>query len=205
METAVELDIKRIQGLTDATFAVAMTVLILEIEIPGGLNSTHLFEIIFKEIVPSLFIYFLSFIIIGAFWIDSHFHHHLLVKTDRISSWLNIVFLMFICVIPFSSSFLIKYPHDKLSAVFYCINLVSVSICHLCMLIYTWRKEFIKPSISYRLYRNMKLRVLIPILTYSLLIYLSFYISDWIKFLFLVPLLFQIVFGRSRKEFITKK
>lgn len=194
------LDLKRIQGLTDATFAVAMTITVLEITVSSGLNHSELSEYVRVHLVPSLFIYFLGFIVIGAFWNDTHFHHQVLAKTDRISSWLNILFLMFVCVIPFSSSLLMKYRHDQLSTVFYCANLLIVSLCHLAMLVYAWKRKFMKPHISNRLYRNMSIRILIPIFSYCLLIPLTFYISGWIRFLFLAPLLFQIFFGRSRKE-----
>lgn len=200
MENRNELDSRRIQALTDATFAVALTIMILEIKIATGINHADLIKYIFNEIIPSLSVYFLSFIILGAFWIDSHFHHHLLTKIDRVSIWLNILFLMFICIIPFSSSFLIQYRQDKLSTVFYCINLLSVSLCHSSMLIYTWKKEYIKPHISKVLYRNLKLRILIPVLIYCILVPMAFYFPGWIILLFPVPLFFQILFGRSKKE-----
>ena len=114
MEKSIELDIKRIQALSDATFAVAMTIIILGINIKTGLNHSDLVKFLFNEIFPSLFIYFLSFMVLGAFWVDSHFHHHLLIKTDRQSSWLNIAFLMSVCIIPLSSKFLILYKDDNL-------------------------------------------------------------------------------------------
>ena len=202
MEKAIDLDVKRIQALTDATFAVAITITILGINVIPGLKHDDLVDFIFYEIIPALFIYFISFIILGAFWIDSHFHHHLIIKTDRISSWLNVFFLLFICIIPFSSSFLIKYRHHELSNFFYCVNLLIVSLLHLIMLMYTWRNKYIRPHISVLVYKNMKIRILIPILTYCLLIPLAFYISEWIRFLFLAPLFFQIFFGRSKREFI---
>jgi hypothetical protein len=56
----------------------------------------------------SLFIFMIGFVTLGVFWVGSHFHHHHLVRTDRISSWLNLLFLMFICVIPFSIDFILS-------------------------------------------------------------------------------------------------
>lgn len=194
------LDIKRIQGLTDATFAVAMTIIILEINISEKLEHAELLEYIRTDLLPSLFIYLLSFIVLGAFWIDTHFHHNLQMKTDRLCSWLNILFLMFICIIPFSSQFLMKYKHDQVSTFFYCVNLLCASVCHLAMLIYAWKRKYMKPFVSGALYRNMKIRILVPICSYCILAPFTFYISGWVRFLFIAPLLFQIFFGRSRKE-----
>ncbi len=196
----IDLDTRRIQALTDATFAVAMTILVLDIEITPGLNHSELISSVFNNILPTLFTYFLSFIILGAFWIDTHYHHQLIIKTDRKSSWLNIISLMFICIIPFSSRFLIKYGNDPLSALFYCLNLLAVTLCHLFMLMHAYKSQFTKDHITRKIYIKMCLRILIPIVIYCIIIPLTFFLSKWIKLLFLAPLTFQILFGRFSKE-----
>src|SRR5690349_17483010 len=84
------LDIKRIQALTDSAFAVAMTVLILDIRMPKGLNDSSVLNYMQFKISSSLSIYFLSFITLGIFWVGTHYHHHLILKTDKTSSWFNI-------------------------------------------------------------------------------------------------------------------
>ena len=118
------LDIRRINALTDATFGVAMTILILSVEMPEGL-STEKMLIMFKDhLLPSLLIYGLSFIILGSFWNESHSHNHLVFKSDVLSSWLYILFLMIVCIIPFSSHFVLHYPNQKLSVLFYLFNLL---------------------------------------------------------------------------------
>ena len=95
MNTENELNIKRIQSLTDATFAVAMTILILEVKVPPGLSQDVLVNHFKDHTWRSLFIFMIGFVTLGVFWVGSHFHHHHLVRTDRISSWLNLLFLMF--------------------------------------------------------------------------------------------------------------
>jgi uncharacterized membrane protein len=200
-----ELDTKRIQALTDASFAVAMTILVLEIKIAPGLDHHGLIDYLLTEIKPALLIYSLSFIIIGAFWIDSHYHHNLITKTDRFSSWANIFFLMFICIVPFSSNFLTHYLHDRSSIIFYALNLICVNLCHWLMLTHSWKKDFIKPHISTRTYQNIKKRIMIPVLLYFAIIPLSYFLSKWVIFLFIAPLLFQIFFGRSEKELIPEQ
>ena len=62
------LDIRRINSLTDATFGVAMTILILSVEMPVGLTAENM-KLMFKDhVLPSLLVYGLSFIILGSFW-----------------------------------------------------------------------------------------------------------------------------------------
>lgn len=195
-----ELDVHRIQNLTDALFAIVLTFLSIGMIVPRGLNHTNLITYLLNENFPKLLIFFLSFIIIGAFWVDSHYHHHLVVKTDKISTWLNIFFLMFISIIPFSSSFLANYRHDVTSISNYSINLLAASICNLLMLVYAWHKKFLRPLISLKLYKNLLWRLLFPIIIYSLIIPLSFLISEWVIYLFLIPILFQIFFGNANQE-----
>jgi len=203
MDNIINLDIKRIQGLSDAVFAVAMTILILDIHVPTGLQHLELKTVLIKGIMPALFVYSISFIVLGAFWVDSHFHHHLLVKTDRFSSWLTILFLMFICIIPFSASFLNKYRREELSIAIYSTNLIFANITHVLMLQHSWRKNYIKPHISSKLYKNMQIRILVPTIMYAIIIIASFLNASWIRAFFLIPLIFHVLWGRSGKE-ITK-
>jgi uncharacterized membrane protein len=139
------LDLKRIQNLTDATFAVAMTLLILDIKTPLGMNSGQFSHFFLHQLALDIFIYVTGFITLGTFWIGSHYHHHAIHRTDRVSSRLNIFFLMFICLIPFSSGLLANYLYSSTSVIVYSINLILVSSWHLAMLVYSWRKRFIHP------------------------------------------------------------
>jgi len=151
------------------------------------------------QIIPKLFIFFLGFIIVGAFWVDTHFNHHHMIKTNIFSIWLNIIFLMFICLIPFSSGFLANYLNTTISVVIYSLNLIMVSLLHLAMLVYAWEKRFIDPHVTKELYQNMRWRIILPTIIYALIIPLALLKKSWVVYLFLAPLFFQILFGRARK------
>lgn len=187
------LDIKRIQALTDGVFAIAMTIIILEIKIPSGLNSVNLSNHFFEHTFQELTIYCMGFVILGIFWIGSHFHHHHVVKTDRVSSWLNIIFLMFICIIPFSISFLNNYRHDKLSIIFLSINLILSSFANYFMLWYAWRKKFITSNFTKEHYIHAKRRILYPIYIYLAIILISFFSASVALYLFLIPVILHTI------------
>lgn len=194
------LDVKRIQSLTDSVFAIVITILSLTLVVPANENDEGLRRFLWDQILPKLFIFFLGFIIVGAYWVDTHYNHHHIQKVDKVSIWLNIFFLMFICLIPFSSGFLANYLYSSISVIVYSINLIVVSSWHLAMLIYSWRKKYIQPYVDKKLYRNMLWRILLPILVYSMIIPVSLLRTPWVVYLFLLPLFFQIFFGRSKKE-----
>jgi uncharacterized membrane protein len=194
------LDVKRIQSLTDAVFAIVITLLSLALVVPPGENDEGLKRFLLDQILPKLFIFFLGFVIVGAYWIDTHYNHHHILKVNKASIWLNIFFLMFICLIPFSSGLLANYLYSSTSVIVYSINLILVSSWHLAMLVYSWRKRFIHPYVDTRLYRNMIWRIVFPIIIYLLIIPVSLLRTPWVVYLFLLPLFFQIFFGRSKRE-----
>jgi uncharacterized membrane protein len=195
-----ELNVNRIQALTDAVFAIVITILSFTLVIPPGENENNLKTFLLNQVIPKLFIFFLGFIVVGAFWVDTHFNHHHMVKTNIFSIWLNIFFLMFICLIPFSSGFLGNYLYTSISIIIYSLNLILVSLLHLAMLIYSWKKRFIDPAVTVRLYRNMCWRIILPTIIYFLIIPLAYIKKSWVVYLFIAPLFFQILFGRARRR-----
>lgn len=198
MET--ELDIKRIQALTDGTFAIAMTIIVLEVRIPDGLSSVELGRYFVEHTFQELFIYFLGFVTLGIFWIGSHFHHHHVMRTDRTSSWLNILFLMFVCIIPFSVGFLYNYRHDKLSIIFLSVNLILSSISNYFMLRYAWKKEYFKPHFARNHFVHAKQRILFPIYIYGAIILLSFFSTSLALYVFLAPLILHIIPEKGNRK-----
>ena len=204
-ENTVQLsdrNMKRIYSLTDATFGVAMTILILSVEIPEGLSVDKLHEILFDQILPALFIYILSFIILGSFWNETHYHNHLIFKSDVVISWLYIFFLMFICIIPFSSSFVIHYPNEKQSILFYLLNVLCANITNLLIVSYTWKNNYIKPNITDNHCKNIIFRIVMPSIFYILFIPFAFYNHLWILFAMPLPLVVQIVLNATNKRII---
>ncbi len=193
---------KRIYALTDATFGVAMTILILTVEIPEGLSVDKLHQTLFNEILPNLFIYFLSYIILGSFWNETHYHNHLIVKSDVVISWLYIFFLMFICIIPFSSSFVIHYPNEKRSLLFYLLNVLCANITNLLIVSYTWKNNYIKPHITDNHCKNIIFRIVMPSIFYTLLIPFAIYDHSWVLFAMPLPLVVQILLNATNKSII---
>ncbi len=193
---------KRIYSLTDATFGVAMTILILSVEIPEGLSVDKLHQTLFNEILPNLFIYILSYIILGSFWNETHYHNHLIVKSDFVISWLYIFFLMFICIIPFSSSFVIHYPNEKRSLLFYLLNVLCANITNLLIVSYTWKNNYIKPHITDNHCKNIIFRIVMPSIFYTLLIPFAIYDHSWVLFAMPLPLVVQILLNATNKSII---
>lgn len=192
MSIPEELDLKRILGLTDATFAVAMTLLILDIRTPLGLSVPAFRNYFFHHLSLDIFIYIIGFITLGIFWIGSHYHHNVIFRTNQFSSWLNIVFLMTICLIPFCISQIRAYKEEKLSLIFYCLVLITASSINLYMISHAWKNKHTKANYTSSHYRNARMRIVIPIFIYLLNILICYYSTTIAFCVFLVPILLHI-------------
>jgi len=120
----------RIEALTDGVFAIVMTILVLEIVAPHLSHSEASIELAKRllELWPVFLSYASSFIILGFFWIghDSQFHY--IKRVNRTLLWITIFFLMFIALIPFSTSLLGEYQDQQISVLIYGANLI-IALC----------------------------------------------------------------------------
>ena len=114
----------RLEILTDGVFAIVMTLLVLQITLPEITNPSQQAELPRKllELWPKLYYYAMSFITLGIFWGYHHLAFHFIKRSDMALVWLNIVFLMFVALIPFSSSIQGRGPPLLISTVIIMLN-----------------------------------------------------------------------------------
>ena len=95
----------RIITLTDGVLAIVMTLLVLEIVVPELSRSEVATELPKRllELLPDVWSYATSFIILGFFWIAHDDQFHYIKRANRTLLWLTIFYLMFIAFIPFST------------------------------------------------------------------------------------------------------
>lgn len=125
-------EIDRVNGFSDAVFAVAITLLILGISVPVLQDADQLPSAL-KSMWPEFFAFILSFVLIGYFWISHHRMFRYLRRYTYGLVWLNLLFLMFIVFLPFSTNLISEYDNSKVATVFYNANMALVSLT-LCML-----------------------------------------------------------------------
>ncbi len=117
---------ERLRALADGVFAIVMTLLVLELSVPVVKGSSGDSELLHKlaEIWPEFLIYGLSFMILGVFWVIHHSLYADVKRYDTTLVWLNIVFLMFVSLIPFSTALVGKNGFITVTAVIYGINML---------------------------------------------------------------------------------
>lgn len=124
------MDKERVGALIDAVYAIAMTILVLELPIPD--SGSQLNEYIGKIVFAALD-YGLTFILLFAFWYNQRRINDLVDKHSRVTLWLNGLALMMIALMPFAASLLYQFGdvssflnHSE-GDVF--INLLFVGVC----------------------------------------------------------------------------
>jgi len=118
----------RIEALTDGIFAVAMTLLVLDLRLPteaAELDASGL-RAALSALLPRLEAYVVSFGVLCLFWLGHHRLMHRLSHVDRMFLSLNLLFIMFITLIPFSTSLTGAYRDLDDVAIVYGANLAAV-------------------------------------------------------------------------------
>lgn len=105
---SIQLSKGRVEALTDGIFAIAMTLLVLELKVPDLPKNAATHEILHRlgEEMPAFFSFLLSFMYCGLLWILHHMAMHFVRHVRMALVWLNVVFLLTISVLPFSCALL---------------------------------------------------------------------------------------------------
>jgi uncharacterized membrane protein len=110
-EDAHHYDTQRLEAFSDGVFAIAITLLVLEIAVPH-VESGSLALALWDE-WPSFFGYTLSFVTIGIMWMNHHSLFKDIERTDHFLLVFNLLLLMSISFVPFSTAVLAEYLQDE--------------------------------------------------------------------------------------------
>lgn len=106
---------------TDAVFGVAITLLAVDFAIPHTGPNGSFDENELEDLVLNIILFVISFMIIGLYWITYQSVFSMTAKTTDLMIWLNIIFLMFITMIPFTFKLTNVYDTNTYAYGFYCI------------------------------------------------------------------------------------
>ncbi|KKN04314.1 hypothetical protein LCGC14_1098650 [marine sediment metagenome] len=185
--TAV-MSTKRVEALTDGVFAIAMTLLVLNIElpvIPEGATSKMLPKLVLG-LWPAFFNYALSFFLLAVFWIVHHRQFHFIKAIDQKLLWINILGLMLIALIPFSTSLIAEYGDVQIAAIFFECNLLGIGLIFYMNWRYaTSKRHLIDSDLSAQMILSRKKRYLTVPFVSLVAIGLSFLTPDWSELAYL--------------------
>jgi uncharacterized membrane protein len=171
-------ELERILFFSDAVFAIAITLLVLNIEVPDipqGLVAQELPGQLLA-LWPKYFSYVISFLVILIFWISHHTIFSTIRGYDRPLIWLNSLFLMFVAFLPFPTALLGEYGSQQLVVVIYA---GSVAITRLVLSVAWWyaydKPHLMRSSMELGTARAFHIRALYLPLVFLLSIGISFF------------------------------
>jgi uncharacterized membrane protein len=143
LEDSEDRDVSRIRAFTDGVMAVAITLLVLNIEVPdlpSGSEGRLDEELV--DLLPSLAAYALSFALVGRYWVVHHRMFEDLRTFDDALMALNLVFLALIGLVPFSSDLVDRYGQEPIAAAVFAGTLGLAALVNTIMVRYIRRHGF---------------------------------------------------------------
>ena len=136
----------RLAALSDGIFAVAMTLLVLNLHVPatGALASEHAVWNLLVSLSPSLLAYGMSFLTLGIFWVGQQTQLDRFARSDRLLTWIHLAFLLAVSLMPFSTGLLAASITSRLALVVYWFNLLLLGIALFGGLRYAKRAGLVK-------------------------------------------------------------
>ena len=115
------MESRRIEALVDGVFAVAMTVLVLQVPVPALPDPVTGAEVVdaLWALLPSIATYAVSFLILGTLWVGHHDQSRLIRRTDPALVWSNLFFILCVAFVPFATAFVSRYPLQQAAIVIY--------------------------------------------------------------------------------------
>ncbi len=149
---------KRIETLVDGVFAIALTLLVLNIDVPhisGPVTDPLLWQYL-VNLSQQLLIYAFSFILLASFWRANHHQFFYIKKSDSALIWINLVWLLFIALVPFSTSFVSDYGSHQIPMLFFNLNMFFIGIFFLINWTYVNRKNYFIEEMTEDTYKLVK-------------------------------------------------
>jgi len=142
-----QYQVGRLLALSDGVFAIAMTLLVLGIPVPQLANPSDAdLQAALQTALPAVGSFALSFVLVGVYWMG---HRRLLngvVRTDERLTWLNLLMLLLVCIVPFTAALLSRYGNRATAVILYATNLALLGLLSLALRLQSWRLVAELPS-----------------------------------------------------------
>jgi len=187
--------LERIGALSDGVFAIAMTLIVLEIRIPdpGPVHSEGELLTNLLSLAPRIVTYALSFLTLGIFWSGQQTQLNHFARGNRDLAWIHLAFLALVALMPFSTSLLAEFITFRLALVLYWANIFLLGVLIYASWAYARRAGLVKDDTTADVDRAIKRRILIAQALYGFGAALCLVSTYWsIAFIVLVQLNFAI-------------
>jgi uncharacterized membrane protein len=192
----------RVVYFTDAVFAIALTLLVVEIGVPetidGAADDPAAMLDAFNDKGPLIFAFFLGCYVIGSYWAAHHRFMAWLTVVDRGFVTLTVVYLSFVALLPFPTGVLGEFGENPISVVAFAVNMGAVSTMETVLFSHARRRRLFGEELPEDVYRWALRTSLLPVLLFAVSVPLAF-LQTWaaiVLWLLAIPL--QLLWSRYR-------
>jgi uncharacterized membrane protein len=184
----------RIQFFSDAVFAIAMTLLVLEIRLPESAGDDLGAALV--SVVPSFLAYALSFAIIGLNWMTHHRKFRYIGSFDDALVRINLLFLFVVTFVPFPTAVIAEYGDQRIAVILYACAVASLSLLQLWIWVHAHRAGLMSSEVDDDIYRLVRRNLLpVPIVFLASVPFAAVF-GAWVTYGWVLLLPVSIVFGR---------
>lgn len=143
--------VERIAALSDGLFAIAMTLLIIELHTPVAEaigSESDLWQGI-VALSPRLLMYAISFMTLGIFWVGQQTQLGFLTRSDRHLTWIHLAFLAGVALFPFSTALMAEFLTYRVALIIYWLTILIPGIALYAGLAYARRVNLLKEDAAY--------------------------------------------------------
>jgi uncharacterized membrane protein len=187
-----KLVLERLIFFSDAVFAIAITLLALDIRLPAGGESPNNAQLLTQllGLWPKYLAYLISFLAIGTLWIGHHRRFRFIRRSDRGLLALNLLFLMVVAFVPFPTS-VISESGNRTATIFYALTMILGGLMLAALWWYaSWHNRLTDPGLDARQARRQFVPMLLTVALFILSIGLAFLDENLARFswLLVVPI-----------------
>jgi len=174
--------VERLAALSDGIFAVAMTLLVLDLRVPAheAVHSEHDLWRVLIALSPRLLIFLMSVMTLGIFWVGQQTQLNHFARADRNLAWIHISFLCAVALTPFSTALLAEFIHYRTALVVYWFNILLLGLALYWSWSYATRARLLAADVPAEIHPAVVRRIMIAQSLYACgaaLCFLSTYYS----------------------------
>lgn len=172
-----DLEFGRVAAFADGVFAIAMTLLTVGITVPVLKNAGSVSELVqaLDDLQPEVLSFFLSFMVIGYYWLAHHQFVSQLTSMDAGLVALHLPYLAFIALLPFPTAVLGRYEGNPVALATYAAVVATISAAEWVMFRHARRRGHLRKPMPAPVYRWATVTSLTPSLLFVVSIPLAFW------------------------------
>jgi TMEM175 potassium channel family protein len=194
-------EFSRVLAFSDGLFAIAMTLLVVGITVPTLTDTDSVGELAdaLNDDLASFVSFFISFAVLGRYWIAHHAFFARLAAVDLGLIGLNLAYLLFIAFLPFPTGLLGNYFENPLSVVVYALSVAIVSGMEVVLYRHAYRRGLLARSMPAEVYRYEVHASLSPVVFFLLSVPVAFASTGVAVALWFGAVPYQLLFLERRK------